>query len=200
MFQAVCHAVPPSVAPSSIHSVAPALPPHATPYRGAIMKQAVLAALFASALFSSMPIAVQADTYPKGGPAQTAPDVKAFDKQLAEAQAQMRLMQEQMDRIRQTQDPQERQRLLQEHWATMQKARTAMHGMWGPGMMGGPGMMNGPGMRGWGGMHGYYSKLTPEQMKQRQYMMEQYMGTQQMMMDHMMQWQEWMAPAPPATK
>jgi hypothetical protein len=171
------------------------------------MKQTVLTAVVASALLSCAPLVVHADTYPKGAPAQTAPDVKAFDKQLAEAQAQMKLMQEQMERIRQTQDPQERQRLLQEHWATMQKARTAMHGMWGRGMMGGPGMMgggpgmmNGPGMKGWGGMHGYYSKLTPEQMKQRQYMMEQYMGTQQMMMDHMMQWQEWMAPVPPVAK
>ena len=47
---------------------------------------------------------------------------------------------------------------------------TAMHGMWGPGMMGGPGMKHGPGMMmgspemmGWGGMRGYYTKLTPEQ-------------------------------------
>lgn len=165
------------------------------------MKQSIRTAVLASALLSCAPLIVQADTYPKGALAQTTPDVKAFDKQLAEAQAQMKLMQDQMERIRQTQDPQERQRLLQEHWATMQKARTAMHGMWGPGMMGGgAGMMGGPGMMGWGGMHGYYSKLTPEQMKQRQYMMEQYMGTQQMMMDHMMQWQEWMAPTPPAAR
>lgn len=59
----------------------------------------------------------------------------------------------------------------------------------------------GPGMKGWGGMHGHYSRLTPEQMKQRQYMMDQYMGMQQMMMDHMMQRQQWMTPPPaPAGK
>ena len=42
----------------------------------------------------------------------------------------MKRMQEQMDKLRQTQDPQERQKLLQEHYATMQSAMTAMHGMW----------------------------------------------------------------------
>jgi hypothetical protein len=38
-------------------------------------------------------------------------------------------MQEQMDRLRQAQDPQERQRLMQEHWASMHSAMTTMHGM-----------------------------------------------------------------------
>ena len=95
-------------------------------------------------------------------------------------------MQEQMEKIRQTQDPQERQKLLQEHWVTMQSGMEMMQGMWGPGMMGccgaGP-MMGRPGMMGWRGMGDYYSRLTPEQLKQRQYMMDQYMGMQQQMMD-----------------
>ena len=51
---------------------------------------------------------------------------------------------------------------------------------------------------GWGGMRPYFNKLTPEQMKQRQYMMDQYMGMQQMMMDHMLQGQQWMMQPPPA--
>lgn len=42
-------------------------------------------------------------------------------------------------------------------------------------------------MMDWNGMSPYYSKLTPEQLKQRQYMMEQYMGMQQNMMNQMMQ-------------
>ncbi|MBK6863924.1 MAG: hypothetical protein IPG91_10250 [Ideonella sp.] len=45
----------------------------------------------------------------------------------------MKQMQAQMDKVRQTQDPQERQRLLQEHWNSMQAAMAAMHGVWGPG-------------------------------------------------------------------
>ncbi|MDE2431149.1 MAG: hypothetical protein KGM99_20700 [Burkholderiales bacterium] len=119
----------------------------------------------------------------------------------------MRTMHEQMAKIQQTQDPQERQKLLQEHWATMQSGMGLMRGMWGPGMMGGPGfrggmmgggpgsgpgmMGGGPGM-GWHGMGRYYSRLTPEQMKQRQYMMDQYMGMQQQMMDNMLQHQNYM--------
>jgi len=48
-------------------------------------------------------------------------------------------------------------------------------------MGGGPGMM-------WQD----YSKLTPEQLKQRQYMMDRWMPMQQMMMGHMMQQQSMM--------
>lgn len=138
---------------------------------------------------------------------QTAPDVAKFDQQLAQMRGNMQKMQEQMGQIQKTQDPQERQKLLQDHWTTMQSAMQTMHGMWGPGMMGcceGNWMMNGgmmdgnhmgmmgP-MMGWNDMHGYYSKLTPDQMKQRQYMTDQYTGMQQMMMDNMMWHQNWTA-------
>jgi hypothetical protein len=40
-------------------------------------------------------------------------------------------------------------------------------------------MMSGAGMMGWHGMGGHYSKLTPEQLKQRQYMTDQYINMQQ---------------------
>jgi hypothetical protein len=43
-------------------------------------------------------------------------------------------------------------------------------------------MMSGAGMMGWHGMGGHYSKLTPEQLKQRQYMTDQYINMQQQMM------------------
>lgn len=140
-----------------------------------------------------------------------APDVTEFDKQAAQVQANLAKMHEQMLRIQQTQDPQERQKLLQEHWATMQSGMGLMQGMWGTGMMGGPGMMGGGhmmgggpmgggAMGGWHGMGGYYSRLTPEQMKQRQYMMDQYLGMQQQMMNNMMLHQNymWGPPAAPA--
>lgn len=135
---------------------------------------------------------------------QSAPNVAEFDKQMAQIRDNMQKMQEQMAKLQQTQDPQERQKLLQDHWTTMQTAMQTMHGMWGPGgcmngMMYGPmmgGMMNGSmmggRMMGWNDMNGYYTKLTPEQMKQRQYMMDQYTGMQQIMMDNMMQHQNWM--------
>lgn len=70
----------------------------------------------------------------------------------------------------------------------MQNAMTAMRGMWGPGTTGccaaggrtmhGPGMMGGGHLMGWGDRHGHYSKLTPEQTRQREYMMDQYLGMQ----------------------
>ena len=134
-----------------------------------------------------------------------------FDKQLAQMRDYMTQMQGQMDKIAKTQDPQERQRLLQDHWTSMQAAMGTMRGMWGwgpggagccgsgPGTMG-PGMMIGGPMMGWGQMRGYYSGLTPEQVQQRQYMMDQYVPMQQMMMDHMMWHQRWMTQPTAPTK
>ena len=121
-------------------------------------------------------------------------DVAEFDKQAAQIQENFKRMQEQMDKIPATKDPQERQKLIQNHWNTMQGNMNMMQGMWNSGMMGCcggnggkmGGHMMGP-MMDWNGMSPYYSKLTPEQLKQRQYMMEQYMGMQQNMMNQMMQ-------------
>lgn len=88
---------------------------------------------------------------------------------------------------------------LQEHWTTtMQTAMGLMHGMDGPGMMGGPKM--GQGMMGWGRMSDYYGKLTPEQLKQRQYMTDQRLRMHQMMMDQMMQRHYWMGQPQPEPK
>ena len=58
---------------------------------------------------------------------------------------QMKRMHEQMNQIAQTTDPQERQRLMQDHWQTMYQGMQTMRGMgwmWGGPMMG-PGMMHG---------------------------------------------------------
>ncbi|MFZ5465475.1 MAG: hypothetical protein ACOZB1_18540 [Pseudomonadota bacterium] len=167
------------------------------------MKKMILTAALSAVAFTVMPVLAQPAAAPdKGAQAKPQPpNVQEFDKQMAQVQENMKKMHEQMEKIRQTQDPQARQKLLQDHWATMQNNMQMMHGMWGPGggigcCMGGPGMgpgmmMGGP-MMGWGHVGGYYSKLTPEQMKQRQYMIDQYMGMQQMMMDHMMQHQQYM--------
>lgn len=56
----------------------------------------------------------------------------------------MQRIQEQMNKIAQTADPQERQRLMQEHWQSMYRDMQTMRGMgwmWGGGSMMGPGMM-----------------------------------------------------------
>jgi hypothetical protein len=89
----------------------------------------LFAAVLASTVFAPAPLIAQQPGPGKEAQVQTAPDVKAFDKRLAEADAQFKRMQEQMDRLRQAQDPQERQRLMQEHWASMHSAMTTMHGM-----------------------------------------------------------------------
>jgi len=174
------------------------------------MKKSILiAALVATVITAQSVLAEQPKPAKKQSQTQQmAPNPAEFDKQLAQIQENMNQMQAQMEKIRQTQNPQERQQLLQQHWTTMQDAMGMMHGMWGSGgmgcCMGGPGMghgmmMGGP-MMGWGQMQGYYSNLTPEQQKQRQYMMDQYLPMQQMMMDHMMQHQYWMGQPQPAPK
>lgn len=171
------------------------------------MKRSMLtAALIAAALVSSQPVLAQspkpADKASQAQPAT--PNPAEFDKRLQQAQEHMKQMQAQMEKIQQTQDPQERQRLLQEHWTSMQGAMRTMHGLWGPAgegcCAGEPGA--GPGrMMGWRHMRGYYSGLTQEQLRQRQYMMDQYMPMQQMLMDHMMWHQRWMTQSPaPAAK
>lgn len=167
------------------------------------MKQWILATALATMACAFQPVLSQT-TKPADKSAQVQPPVPnlmEFDKQLLQMREHMQSMQMQMDKIAKTQDPQERQRLLQEHWTSMQAAMSAMQGMWGPGgagCCGGQGMMGGP-MRGWGHMRGHYSGLTSDQLRQRQYMMDQYLPMQQMMMEHMMWHQRWIT-QPPASK
>lgn len=172
------------------------------------MKKTKLAALlFAASLSPTWALAADPTPAKSSTPQaqQQAPNIAEFDKQMAQAQENLQKMQAQMEKIRQTQDPKERQKLLQEHWNTMQGSMGMMNNMWGPGMMGccggGMGMMGGH-MMGGGNMMGWqdYSNLPPEQKAQRQYMMDRYMGMQQMMMDHMMWHQHYMGmpPAKPA--
>ena len=59
-----------------------------------------------------------------------------FDKQMAKIQENMKLMHEQMKKIQETKNPEDRQKLLDEHWKVMQDSMGMMHGMWGTGGMG----------------------------------------------------------------
>ncbi|WP_415231126.1 hypothetical protein [Psychromonas sp.] len=150
------------------------------------------------AVLSGIPVVVQsAESVGKSPQAQQlAPNVQAFDKQMVRSQEYMNKMQEQMATIRQTQDPQERQKLLQEHWETMQNNMQLMEEIWGP--YGGivccmQGPTIGPGkVKGWQHMGDQYFKLTAEQMQQRQYMMDRFVPMQQMMMQQLMQHQRYM--------
>ena len=157
------------------------------------MKNSRLAVLFLTA--SLVPLwALAAEPSQVTQAQQQAPNVAEFDKQMVQAQDIFKKMQAQMEQIQQTQDPQQRQKLLQEHWNTMQNGMSMMNGMWGPGMMGKGHMMGGRHMMGWQD----YSNMTPEQKNQHQYMMDRYTGMQQMMMDHMMRHQHFMQGPPPA--
>jgi hypothetical protein len=166
---------------------------HDIPKEIAMKKLIVLSVAAALTMSTQTVLAADpsASTSPKAQ--ATTSDLAEFDKQMAQMQQNMKAMQEQMDKIRQTQDPQARQQLLQEHWTTMQNNMQLMHGMWGSGMgnccSGGQRM--GHGMMG-DQMWGDYRRLTPEQARQRQYMTDRFMPMQQMMMDHMMQQQQWM--------
>jgi hypothetical protein len=156
------------------------------------------AAMIVVATISHSASAQQPESQKDVQPSQAAPISPAeVEKQYAKMQEHMLKMQEQMEKIRQAKDPQERQRLLQEHWTTMRGAMSVMHGAEHGGQMdccpGGGRMMGGP--MPWRD----YSQLTPEQLKQRQYMMDRWMPMHQMMMDQMMQHQHWVMqqPAPP---
>lgn len=165
------------------------------------MRHAILAFALPTLLLAAA--STMAEQAPATGQAaqdsQATPDVATFDKQAEQIRQNMKTMQDEMDKIRQTQDPQARQKLLQEHWTTMQSTMAMMGGMCcGQSMMGTDGSMMGSSGHMMGGhmmgMMGDYTNLSPEQMKQRQYMMGQYMGMQQMMMNQMMLHQNYMSP------
>lgn len=120
------------------------------------MIKPLLFATVAALSVSAFPATAQTATPSQRKAATT--DAEA-DQFYGAMQERYRLMQEQMQKIRQTRDPAERRRLMQEHWQTVHEG-VGMMGSgygWGHGMMGGYGM--GPGMGGYGmgfGMGGGY--------------------------------------------
>jgi hypothetical protein len=156
----------------------------------AIMKKAILAGVLPIVLFAALPVMAEEpfSAASRGAQEFQAPDIAKFDKQAEQIQQNLKKAQEEMDQIRKTEDPIERERLLQGHWTTMQGTMAMMDGMWGPGLMGDQccdqGAMGAQGSTGAGHMMG-----GGMWMKQRQYMMGEYMGLQQKMLDQIMQHQ-----------
>jgi hypothetical protein len=148
--------------------------------------------LFASlALAGALATGYAQTPAPKPAPAAPAgPATMGMDTQ--KMQELFKQMQAQMDKLRVTTDPAERQKLMQEHMATMQAVMKDMRGMGGPMMMGG-GM--GPGMMGGGPAGKAPSGKPPAGADQRMQMMEQRMDMMQMMMDQMMQHEEMRGPS-----
>jgi hypothetical protein len=135
-----------------------------------------------------------------------APDLAEFDKQVARIVEIIRKMQQLLETVERTRDTQERLRLLQEHWNTLQDAMNSLRELWSPGLMGccgsvplaeeriGARTLGGPMMGGtmnWRGAGGYYTSLSMDQLKQRQYMTDQYLAMQLQVMTHMMLHQHW---------
>lgn len=104
------------------------------------------------------------------------------------ARRQMQKMLAQMDAIRETKDPAERQRLMDEHMRTMQDTMQSMHAM------GGPMMMNMMGPQGMGGGGSQAQSGKRGGMGERMDVMEKRMDMMQMMMEQMLQQQT--PPAP----
>jgi hypothetical protein len=111
-------------------------------------------------------------------------------RRLGEMHQQMQKMLAQMDKIRQTKDPVERKRILDEHMQTMQDTMQAMHSMGGPTMMQ---MMGGQGMG--GATNRTESGKRGTGANQRMDMMEKRMDMMQMMMEQMIEQQKQSAPA-----
>ena len=78
----------------------------------------IAAMIFAALLAAAAVVRVARAAEPEAKPAQaTRPET---DPRYARMREHMRLMQSQLERLANTQDPKERQRLLDEHWSSMQ--------------------------------------------------------------------------------
>ena len=113
-----------------------------------------------------------------------------FEKNRAQMWSRMQQMHGQMDKIRGTKDPKERDKLLREHFDSMQQGMGTMRGM-GP-MMGGRGMMGpGGGMTGRGFGRGPYAASecgkANDPAARRDCMQDERLDIMQDMMDQMMQ-------------
>ena len=102
------------------------------------------------------------------------------DQTIQKMQANTKRMQSQLEQMAKSKDPNQRQKLLQEHMQTMQENMIAGKSMMG-GMMDCPmmkGGMMGPGMQGGMGMSG-----SDDMMAKRMDMMEKRMDMMQMMLE-----------------
>jgi hypothetical protein len=134
-------------------------------------------------LFAALPLYAPAGEAPSS---QSAPRAQMdMGQHMPTMQENMKRMQQQMDKIRQAEDPNERQKLMLEHMQTMQENMQMMHSMGGPMMMG---MMGGA--RGGAG-----AAATSPDPDHRMQMMEGHMHMMQLMMEQMMQCRQMMAPS-----
>lgn len=142
----------------------------------------IISAIVACAL--SAPIASAQDKHAHDKPAMS----MDMEKHMSQVQEKMKAMQAQMDKIRDTTDPKERQKLMREHMQAMQENMKAMHGMGGPMMM--------DAQKGRGMMDGKKGGMKDGDMMKHHEMMERRMDMMQMMMEQMMQRDQMMQSMP----
>lgn len=164
------------------------------------MNRITILAAVASMSVAAMPLyavdehhpekAQQATSVPK--PAATEKSAEpAADPQIGQMQETRRKLQELMGKIRQTSDPVERRKLLQEHMRTMQEGMKQMRGMGGGMMMGmGSGGKQGGMMMGMGSGDKPGGGMMMGDMMKAHGMMERRMEMMETMMEHMMQREE----------
>jgi len=153
------------------------------------MRTSILVAAIATCALS-VPVASAQDT---AVPEQSAMGMD-MGRQMTQMQQNMAAMHVQMEQLRATTDPKERQRLLQAHMQAMQDNMKTMREMTGPMVMNGskPGGM----AMGGGKAMSDGKPMAGGDMMQRHQMMENRMGMMQMMMEQMLQHQQAMESMP----
>jgi len=147
-----------------------------------VMKNPLLSAAIVACALSS-PILAADDKAPTATPAMG----MDMDRQMSQMQASMKIMQQQMERLRTTTDPRERQKLMQQHMQAMQDHMKMMRGMGGPMMSGGATGMGGPMKMGDGMAMGERKGMADDDMMRHHDMLEKRVDMLQMMMEQMKQ-------------
>lgn len=161
------------------------------------MKARTLSALAVSFALA-MPAFADDSHHPDMKGAMPGPGAQPDAKTMQQMQGNLTTMQKQLDRLAKAKTPEERQKIMTEHMATMQNSMGMAKGMQsgmtgcpmmseGMGMMGGQGMHGGMGMMGQGmpggmGMMGQGMSGGADMMAKRMEMMEKRMDMMQMMM------------------
>ncbi|MGE0873600.1 MAG: hypothetical protein AB7O31_02900 [Burkholderiales bacterium] len=150
--------------------------------RSHTMKRNRIAIAVLAAALAAQPLVSAAQTEKPA--AKPRPGMQADPKMQQQMMERMKTMQAQMEKIRQTTDPKEREKLLAEHMKSMQEGMQTMRGMGGGmmGMMGGGmgGAMAGGTMGGPRGSGPQSAQMMQDRMDMMQMMMEQMMQHDQM--------------------
>ena len=115
----------------------------------------------------------------KSAPAKPAMSME-MHTQMSQMEGSMNEMQQQMEKIRGTSDPKEREKLLQGHMRTMQDSMKTMRGMWKP-------MTNAEGKHGAMMSDAKKNSMKPGDMMQHHEMMEKRIDMMMVIMEQMMQ-------------